>query len=350
MSRLDSPLDALPLSAVSRVFRSASSSPMLWAQHVSRQIQHAACMVSDNKAEAGLSHLGRALSLPKLALTFHLFNFLRNPQFRQDANLTTSSSTLAWKRMAWVVKTNGGEGVAWEKTPQGSPQDVPKAKPYPNHKQGDYASSSLVSQVVLDRARQMLMEGLISFGAIAPPASGSSDASSSCIATSYQMSEVVQVVDLVEELGKRGISEAQAEHILDQGLTIGLSVMIGCRFDQGAEFSVVLALLGSSPANPLMAASIHVPSESSYHFHSGRFFLPQLNHWHRFAHACEIPKGARSAVVLLSGRDRSFWAGHYGAKFTSAELTFLSGSKEQYVGSDGVESWRGTRAGVAEVA
>lgn len=148
------------------------------------------------------------------------------------------------------------------------------------------------------------------------------------------------MVDLVEELMKRGISQGQAEHLLDQGLLIGFSVMVGARFDQGAEFSVVMALLSSSAANPLISANVHVPSSSSYHFHSGRFLLPHLNHWHRFAHACSIPKGARSAVVLLSGRDRQFWAGHFGAKFASAELTFLSGSIEAYVGSDGVEGWR----------
>ena len=326
LAALDS-IDALRLSSVSTIFRSAAYSSLIWAHQISPQLLKAA------------ESLSQPLSLPTLSLAFHRYNFLRNPQFTRDGNLTNTLSTLPWKRHAWIIKAIGGNGVAWESPVVGAPADVLQAKRYLCQKKKGTQQSTLVEHSVLERARQMLMQGLSLVNSPPEPAAAEAP-STSCIATSFQMSEICQVVDLVEELGNRGVSREQAEHLLDQGLTLGLSVMVGARFDQGAEFSVTFAIIGADPANPLTAASVHVPSDSSLHFHSGRFFVQDRNAWHRFAHACELPKGCRTAVVLLSGRDQNFWAGHYGAKFTSAELTFLNETKESYVGSDGVEAWR----------
>lgn len=49
----------------------------------------------------------------------------------------------------------------------------------------------------------------------------------------------------------------------------------------------------------------------------------------RFAHIIDaVPKGCRRALIAITGMDLSCWAGHYGAKFTSAELTFVHESKK----------------------
>jgi hypothetical protein len=49
--------------------------------------------------------------------------------------------------------------------------------------------------------------------------------------------------------------------------------------------------------------------------------LEHLLHVANSLPACAPP--CHRAIVLLRGKDRQFWAGHYGSKFASAELRFL---------------------------
>lgn len=359
-SSIFSPEEALSLASVSTTFQSALTSPMLWGALVSPELKRAAALGPDNidsDEQAGLGHLGpRKLTLPKLYMAFFHFNLLRNPSFRLSDNTSTTSTSLhPWKRLAWVIKSSGGNGVSWETTGAGVCSDaLPPVKPYFKGRMKSLSNKwRMIDESTVKWVQEKLRQGLqigtsttaaASSQSQTPLSSGPSPAAAaihSCIATSFQFSEIVQVVDFVEELEKRGLSRHQAEHILDCGLSLGFSIQIGTRFDQGNEFSIVLALLGANPSDPLRSAEVHIPSPSTLHFNSGRFLNMKGSEWQRFAHTLDVPKGCRSAVILLSGRDRDFWAGNYGAKFTNAELVFVGAAdKDGFVGRDGVENWK----------
>ena len=57
----------------------------------------------------------------------------------------------------------------------------------------------------------------------------------SCIATTSDWCEVMQVVDLQWELQRRGLSAAQAAHLLDAGLGLRLAVHVGSRCVRAAR-------------------------------------------------------------------------------------------------------------------
>lgn len=50
----------------------------------------------------------------------------------------------------------------------------------------------------------------------------------------------------------------------------------------------------------------------------------------RFTHLVDpAPRGFRRAIIILRGKDTKGWAGAYGVKFTSAELSFVPAQKKQ---------------------
>lgn len=85
----------------------------------------------------------------------------------------------------------------------------------------------------------------------------------------------------------------------------------------GAGTNGQIALLADESANsPSTSAGIlHSWSTGCVH--------PGLGRWQRAE--CVMagyPQGVRRAVVVLQGRDRRYWAGHYGAKFALPCLHF----------------------------
>lgn len=61
-------------------------------------------------------------------------------------------------------------------------------------------------------------------------------------------------------------------------------------------------------------------------------------HWRRIAHVFrECPQNLQRVTVFLEGKDGRYWAGRYGAKFSSPQLHFLqSDNLESYENGDGV--------------
>ncbi len=210
------------------------------------------------------------------------------------------------------------------------------------------------------------------------------------IASSYRWCEMVQEVDLVKELVRRGFDAAGAAEFLDSAPPLAFSVLCGgerpfsvsslstrvqavdspttlmcyiaARGDCHAECSVLISLDSGVDILPvytgphalsctsLPSCSCQQDSNPSTPWLSGRHDFP----WDRSAIASArrssvrmergrwkaavvgfagYGPGVRRAVVVLRGRDVQFWAGHYGAKFSSAQLRFLA--------LDAVRAWRG---------
>ncbi|GIL70684.1 hypothetical protein Vretifemale_1404 [Volvox reticuliferus] len=186
---------------------------------------------------------------------------------------------------------------------------------------------------------------------VAGPDAQQTCCASSCLATLGSWSEVVQVVDLSWELQRRGLTAAQAAHLLDAGLSLRLSVHVGARADTAAEYGVALMLdegdcHSSSGGGGAAAAPDAIPSLQSFvsrpSRHLGyreREFVPP-DTWERFEYVlAALPRGARRAIVMLRGRrSPTFSAGSNhgpggrdahrpstrfcGAKFASAQLVF----------------------------
>ncbi|GIL47007.1 hypothetical protein Vafri_3849 [Volvox africanus] len=170
---------------------------------------------------------------------------------------------------------------------------------------------------------------------------------SSCLATLGTWSEVVQVIDLDWELQRRGLTAAQAAHLLDAGLSLRLSVHVGARSDTAAEYGVALMLdEGDTRKDGAAAAANAIPSLQSFVRRPSRHldyreceFVPP-DTWERFEYVLDtLPRGARRAIVMLRGRrSPTFSAGRNtghggrdphspsnrfcGAKFASAQLVF----------------------------
>ncbi|KAG2451360.1 hypothetical protein HYH02_003964 [Chlamydomonas schloesseri] len=135
-----------------------------------------------------------------------------------------------------------------------------------------------------------------------------------CLAMLGSWSEVVQVVDLQWELQRRGLSAAQAAHLLDAGLGLRLAVHVGSRWDSPGECAMALRLdegpgAGPGGAGSSGSGSDAAPSLQAYVARPTRALVylerehMRCGVWEEVEHvvpAC--PRGFRRAVVLLRGR------------------------------------------------
>ncbi|KAG2451358.1 hypothetical protein HYH02_003962 [Chlamydomonas schloesseri] len=156
----------------------------------------------------------------------------------------------------------------------------------------------------------------------------------SCIATTSDWCEVMQVVDLQWELQRRGLSAAQAAHLLDAGLGLRLAVHVGSRANTLGQFCVGLMLdegaaPGGSGDNVADQMQHFVPRPNRHSYFSGRVRCNGSDRWQRFEYNVTCPRGFRRALVLLRGRrahDPNAPAlpppVYCGAKFAAAELLF----------------------------
>lgn len=74
----------------------------------------------------------------------------------------------------------------------------------------------------------------------------------------------------------------KAEHILDSGLPLGFSVLIGSRFDCGAQFMATL-ILTEDLDNIATVTQSFVPASSRYHFHSTKLKTTAPAQWQRYS-------------------------------------------------------------------
>ncbi|KAG2445707.1 hypothetical protein HXX76_000314 [Chlamydomonas incerta] len=156
----------------------------------------------------------------------------------------------------------------------------------------------------------------------------------SCIATTSDWCEVMQVVDLQWELQRRGLSAAQAAHLLDSGLGLRLAVHVGSRANTLGQFCVGLMLdegpaPGSSGENVADQMQHFVPRPTRHSYFSGRVRCSGTDRWQRFEYNVTCPRGFRRALVLLRGRRAHDPTApalpppvYCGAKFAAAELVF----------------------------
>ncbi|GLI58696.1 hypothetical protein VaNZ11_000446 [Volvox africanus] len=355
---------------------------------------------------AELAALGPSVSPIHLYLALSGRNFLRNPGFRRDANsvIVPPLGSLGagrwkrWQRTAWVLNTSVGKEVSWEPAPLGMTADgsslaldAPEPPlPYPGddrlvscmrralkglvktlmHTQGGSFSQPGASAAAGDRGlempglgpgpgtgqplppaatrqqQQQQMAALQGCDAAGPDAQQTS-CGSSCLATLGTWSEVAQVIDLDWELQRRGLTAAQAAHLLDAGLSLTLSVHVGARSDTAAEYGVALMLDERDSRNGSGAAAADaIPSLQSFvqrpsrhlGYREREFVAPGT--WERFEYVLDaLPGGARRAIVMLRGRrSPTFSAGRNiglggrdahspstrfcGAIFSSAQLVF----------------------------
>ena len=101
--------------------------------------------------------------------------------------------------------------MEWEQPPRGTDSSPPRPLPYPPD---SHVFSSFTARM------PTRMQDLL-----APP-----PYTPTCLATSYQWGEIIQVVDMVEELGRRGLNQAQAHAVLDSGMALGFSLMVSSRW------------------------------------------------------------------------------------------------------------------------
>lgn len=161
-------------------------------------------------------------------------------------------------------------------------------------------------------------------------ASASPASSSGAMASSYRWCQLVHVVDLVGELVRRGLSEESAAAFLDSSPALRFFVHFASRRDCPSEClaKVWLAAADSTytpSSGEAVDESANSPSTSAGILHSWSTGCvhPGLGRWQRAE--CVMagyPQGVRRAVVVLQGRDRRYWAGHYGAKFALPCLHF----------------------------
>ncbi|KAG2451404.1 hypothetical protein HYH02_004004 [Chlamydomonas schloesseri] len=351
----DTLVGAVP--AVCRAWRAAASAAAVWKGRLAPRLQ----------AELEpLSALGPALSPGRLHLILQGRNLLRNPTFRKDANSqlplgrTPATARSKWQRSAWVTTAAMGDGVAWELPPAGiraygtalDPQGAPPLPlPYPGSGIGGGTGGGGGSGRLVAAARLLGLFGNGSGGfgpAVGWAGSGGEDGGAyqqqGCLATGNDWCEVVQVVDLQWELQRRGLSAAQAAHLLDAGLGLRLAVHVGSRWDCVGQYCVGLVLDEGSAGNangyggdgctvaegddvvPCLQSFVMRPTR--HHFWLGRAMCTS-DSWQRFEYtvpAC--PRGFRRAVIMLRGRRApnslivSPMPRFPGAKFSAAELLF----------------------------
>ena len=138
----------------------------------------------------------------------------------------------------------------------------------------------------------------------------------------------MQVVDMDHELQRRGFSQAQAHALLDSGLRLRLTMLVGGRWDTVGQYSIGLLLdEGGDDHAPQVQSFVMKPSR--HHFYTGRTRVTQHDTWERFTYVVDAcPPGFRRAVVILHGRKATdaLSTGPLplfgGVKFASAELAF----------------------------
>ncbi|MEW5312739.1 MAG: hypothetical protein WDW38_004350 [Sanguina aurantia] len=167
--------------------------------------------------------------------------------------------------------------------------------------------------------------GLLALGArkAAPlPSSALSPKAGSCLATSNFWAELVQSVDLLSELHRRGLGVGLATHLLDSGLVLGISLWVGTRCDKRGVFQLALLMDegGSEQASP----QSFVPRPCRHHFFSGKLATPEGS-WARFAYSAVLPRGCRRVMVVLRGREvaGTDTGRSDGPRFCSPEMSFL---------------------------
>ncbi|EFJ50935.1 hypothetical protein VOLCADRAFT_88367 [Volvox carteri f. nagariensis] len=313
-----------------------------------------------------VSSLGPPLEPGRLYLTMQGRNFLRNPTFRRDANtqpqLGRTASRSVYQSTAWVTTTALGDGIAWEAPPAGmrpygsaATADPPPPLPYPG----------TVPRLSAAQHAQHLLgffgNGSGGFGIWGNAVRGRDEHQPGCLATPNDWCEVVQVVDLGWELQRRGLTAAQAAHLLDAELSLRLSVYVGSRtssrerWDCVGQYSVGLLLdEGNGNANGYGYSTAHdgqrsvhsqsplwgfadecIPSMQSFlmrptrHHYFADCVTCTSDCWRRFEYELpRCPRGVRRAVVILRGRRApnslivSPLPRHCGSKFASAELLF----------------------------
>ncbi|KAG2445748.1 hypothetical protein HXX76_000354 [Chlamydomonas incerta] len=357
LRRCDSDTLVGTVPAVCRAWREAAGAVAVWRERLAARLQ----------AELEpLSGLGPAVSPGRLHLILQGRNLLRNPTFRKDANSqlplgrTAATARSKWQRSAWVTTAAMGDGVAWELPPSGiraygtaaHPHGAPPAPPpYPGNGNGNGAAGGggggggSVRLVAAARLMGLFGNGSGGFGPAGRGCGGEDGGGQQqgCLATGNDWCEVVQVVDLQWELQRRGLSAAQAAHLLDAGLGLRLAVHVGSRWDCVGQYSVGLVLDEGSAGNAngyggdgcvaegddvLPSLQSFVMRPTRHHFWLGRAMCTS-DSWQRFEYvvpAC--PRGFRRAVVMLRGRRApnslivSPMPRFCGAKFSAAELVF----------------------------
>ncbi|GLC45060.1 hypothetical protein PLESTB_001464300 [Pleodorina starrii] len=276
-----------------------------------------------------LAALGSPVSATHLYLALRGRNFLRNPAFRRECNtqlLELGRQTWnRWKRDAWVVSHTSKDGLSWEQPPAGfvssggrGRDPPPPPVPYGG---GGVRLGERVQQQLKGLLSGLTAAAAAARGATEPAAqpepeqqqqqqqgeeqraAAHEQSPTSCIATSADWCEVMQVVDLDWELQRRGLSAAQAAALLDAELSLRLSVHVGARSDFRGQFSVGLLLDEGDPSGAVPQMQSFVMRPGRYSFFSGRVRCEGQDGWLRFEHrvtAC--PRGFRRALVLLRGR------------------------------------------------
>eukprot|EP00198_Chlamydomonas_reinhardtii_P013015 XP_001702352.1 predicted protein [Chlamydomonas reinhardtii] len=231
LSMVDAETLALSVPSVCTTFRAATMETSVWQEHIP---PHALSQL------AALQALGsRPLRLGHLYLALCGRNLLRNPGFRRECNTPT-----LWgggvERTAWVVNQSVGKEVSWERVPQGmTPPPLPRraapaapsaqAQPQqqqqpPQNRMGGPANP------VLPHAQPLAPPPPLPYPSCRHAAAATgTGVERPCLAMLGSWSEVVQVVDLQWELQRRGLSAAQAAHLLDAGLGLRLAVHVGSR-------------------------------------------------------------------------------------------------------------------------
>ncbi|PNH05782.1 hypothetical protein TSOC_007940 [Tetrabaena socialis] len=344
LGRLDA--DSLArTSLVCRTWRDAVCSHELWRDRLGRVLLE--------QLDA-LSRLGGPAVTPAhLHLALQGRNFLRNPMFRPGENTSLLPRLAAvamaggssrwpslgkWQRNAWVLNATVGKEVAWERAPLGMAADgeAPSgAAPLPPLPYPGSGSAPKRLSALMHRA----LHGLMALADVAPAAAVGAQPPQpalqpeppGCLASLGTWSEVVQVVDLEWELQRRGLSAAQATHLLDAGLSLHLSVHVGTRLDAQGEYGVGLLLDEGDGGGdtPIPSLQSFVMRPTRHHSYAEREHMPG-GAWERFeTRVPAVPKGCRRAIVMLRGRrapeadDVPEPATRFcGAKFSCAELVF----------------------------
>lgn len=287
---------------VNKLWSAMAMQPVYWQESIDRSVVDMASRTQQ--------------SLGKLHYALYERNFLCNPRFLEHENNRSSSdpshrlSRLFAQPTAphWRVTETGGDRYVWECPPMGVTSEAPPPPmPCPGAQRASTHSQGKSSSAVI-----------------------------SCIATSYQWTELQQEVNFYEELQRRGVPSTVAEELLDLRLPLRFSIYIGARQDCPCQFQVAV-LLDDGSGEPNLQAVVARPS--SHRFFSGRLEA-EMGVWRRYS--CIInpcPRGFRRATILLRGKDLQFWAGHYGVKFTSAELAFVPPDTDLQSYSDEVAGW-----------
>eukprot|EP00798_Chlamydomonas_sp_ICE-L_P008235 gene8235-1501_t len=331
-------------------------------------------------------------------MALHGFNFLRNPWFLEARNglrgdvtddlsgmedrnpwntFDGEHSPATWKRAGWIPNRAGGDGFVWECPPHGlssvtchaaTPARGPPASlPYPpgvapsRRSSGPKGLSETAGGLAQWVKEHMLrgIEAAVASAVVAMTSdvqvSAESEAIaeaaqvlgvSGCIATSSEWTELIQVVDLCEELQRRGLCKTQAEEMLNSGASLGFSIMVAGHSDCEGQFAVGL-MLDEGTGDARQASQQFVMSHCRCHHYSGRLKTGEeaAGQWQRYAILIDkCPVGFRRAIIVLRGKDRGQRDGFYGVKFGSAELRFVAPTgKVEFGAAESEELWSGRK-------